>query len=468
MPVPAVKDSTLKLGRGVVRRLAAVVGYQPTLPYSQVIASYKGKKRARYERAFDSLKARGFVLLPDDWKLTMFVKQEGVRFTHEKVEPDCRAIQFRSFEYTLYLAARIRRAEHALYEVEDFLGVGTGKIFAKNMNDVERGTTLRSKFDRLGSGCVALMLDVLRFDAHPRPATLEMEHLFWNGCNPDPGLKHALKQQLENEGSFSCMTDLGFLRQKYRVSGGRMSGDANTAGGNCVIVSAALIAFCEKYLDEFDILCDGDDSVLMYVGSRPSDEVIFEFFRGFGLTIKIEGETNVFSEIDFCQSRPCFINGEWTMVRNPEKVLTKLGMRAVDYGPSGNLNYIKTVALGELSRLRGVPILQTFLAEIVRQADSALRRGGHKRRLILGALLKEWRFTNYLPGDWMDAKEVPITEEARQTFSQAWGISVSEQKRIESELVKTALVSTDTRTGRAIEGWAYDWDRCEIVHGVRL
>jgi hypothetical protein len=34
-----------------------------------------------------------------------------------------------------------------------------------------------------------------------------------------------------------------------------------------------------------------------------------------GFTLKVEGIVSKFEHIDFCQTRPCFIDGEWLMVR---------------------------------------------------------------------------------------------------------------------------------------------------------
>lgn len=455
--------------RRYIDQLVHSIGRCHNLPYQDIIRSYAGMKRKRYELAERQLQERGDKLLPEDARVNMFIKQEGIRYTKDKIEPDCRAIQFRSFEYTLYLASRIKVCEHKMFELEDVPGFGPGRIFAKNLTDLQCGTILREKWDNAGPGAKCLMLDLSRCDAHINNRLQEIEHAVFIRTNPDPGLRVALRKQLLNFGRFAVRTDTGWFTQKYRVRGQRMSGDSNTSGGTCIIVAVILAYFGNTfYPGKFSFMCNGDDSVFIFQGRDLKLEAISKFFLRFGLTVKVDGRTQVFEKIDFCQSRPILLPGGWTMVRNPEKIVTKLGFSNLGMPLARRAIYVRTVALGELSRLRGVPVLQEFLVSVIRSCEVVMQRGGLKRRLDMRAIRGNYRFGQYLPSDWATGRTLPITQEARQGYELAWGPTIGEQLSFESMLRSRSIVPTGTRCGRPIESdavrlWDYDWERTEIV-----
>lgn len=254
---PYRRSSVERLLTPLADQLAKGVGRHPPIPYYDVYKNYGAKKRQRYSRAEEQLKRQGGQVTKRQGWVTAFVKLEGIKFSDDKRNPDCRLIQFRSFEYTLRLAAAIKRAEHALYRAANIPGFPTTRFIAKGMNPTARARLLRQKYESL-PGCRILELDASRFDAHVTVPLLELvEHRFWKRTCLDPEIARLLEMQINNRGQLRAKDFV----QSYKVKGGRMSGDANTAAGNCIIMSCLLAAFGAHLGGRFDFVCDGDDSV---------------------------------------------------------------------------------------------------------------------------------------------------------------------------------------------------------------
>lgn len=406
--------------------------YCPGRPvrYSEVYANYTGAKRARYQRAHEKLLRQGKLVREDQAKVKMFVKMEAYKFDEGKPYPDCRAIQFRTFEYTLQLASIIRRAEHKMYLAKDVPGFGLGRHFGKNMSPQRLAGELRKTYDSI-PGCKMVLLDISRFDAHVSIEAMEnVEHVFWEKSCDHPQLGEMLKWKLRNKGSARCGNDW----VTYSVNGGRMSGDADTGASNCVQVACALASLAKVAgIKRFGMNVNGDDSVFFYEGELP-DEVIVAHFDRLGMEVKVEGRPLTFEEIDYCQARPVFIAGQWTMVRNPGKVLTKVG---ITHKRRGNSNYLKrvyTTCLGELSLARGVPIIQCFLERMLYLSKSQMNKRSSKSPILREAIADSYRLSGWLPIDWQSGRTLAVTPEARASFSRAFGVSVTQQLQMEDRI----------------------------------
>lgn len=446
------------------------IGHCWNIPYKDIVAQYSGMKGRRYREAEQQLMASGDVLQERDSRVNMFIKQEAIGFEANKPEPDCRAIQFRSFKYTLYLASRIRMAEKRLYSLTDVPGMGPGRIVAKGLTDSQCALELRNKYDRLGGEGVKIYgFDLSRCDAHIGRRLLAIEQEVFTRVNPDNGLKHALRMQLLNRGRFGVHTDGGYFQQFYTVKGERMSGDSNTSGGTCIIVSVILATLGNTYWPgQFAFLCNGDDSSFMFRGDWLDDGEITQFFHRFGLKVKVELRTEQFGDIEFCQSKPVLLHSGWTMVRNPRRVSTRLGVTNKSMPLYQRARYVRTVALGELSRLRGCPVLQPFLLRVIRDCEGVLKKTGHKKKLDLRAIRDSYRLSEGLSGDWMRGGTDPITDESRQGYAISWGVSPQAQLLIERSLTGDFSPTGET-AGRGIHSvfptsWTFDWDRQELYN----
>ncbi len=396
-----------------------------TVSCSTVYKRYSGRKRARYESAHARLIARDYVVGIRDAHVNMFVKMEAYKMN--KVFPDCRAIQFRSFEYTLMLASMIRGPEHRLYDLVDVPGFQEGRLFAKNMNQFEKAEALREHWDRGYDHCICL--DASRFDAHCNPAVLDCEHEFWTKANPDRQLKQLLRMQLNNKGR--AQTRKGVVR--YQVKGGRMSGDANTAGGNCVIMYSMLYCFFSKHTRRFAILDDGDDSVVFYDGPLVTDQLVSDYFRGFGFVMSVEARPSCFEHIEFCQSRPVQIDGRWMMVRNPLKIISKLGYTHKRDNVRTYRKRLLTTATCEAWLAQGVPVLQAYCQRLLEISEASLTKRQKRRGKYLSVEHLSYRM-QHLITKIEDFKPAPVSEESRASFERAFGISVIYQREFEASL----------------------------------
>lgn len=458
--VPLANDEVVtRLLRPIGQLLAGWVGRHPPVAYREIYMPLDAKKRASYERAEQNLIRRGHVLTQHDARVTAFVKLEGIKFGPEKVNPDCRMIQFRSKEYTLKLASIIRRAEHATYKARDVLC--PGPHFAKNKNTRMRAADLRELYE-MGFDNI-MEMDASRFDAHFGVSLNRMEAEYIQATSHGHQLEEMLRWQQDNRGSFTCRTDAGTTRVNYRVKGGRMSGDANTAYGNCVMMAEMLTAFGRSLGVRFSFYCDGDDSVFFYDGPPISDEHVRRFFREFGMTMGVENRPTKFEHIGFCQSRPVYLNGSWTMVRDPFKILSKMTVSHKLREVKGRASYLRTCALGELSMLRGCPVVQPFLLQLIKTTEARMSKRS-RNRVHAGALASNWRLRNWLAKDWRVAKALPITHENRKSFEETWGVTIEQQIAFEDQISRwtTNLQSTTPGQGVDVDRWEYPWRRDEM------
>jgi hypothetical protein len=456
VPYPQVAE--IRRLRSRVRRLAQMVGRVTQDSLEDVVVSFSGPKRRRYELAHSDYRHRGFCA--DDARIKMFVKLEGVQFKDKKINPSCRAIQWRGPVYTLNLLSFVKPIERSLYNKTGGK-FPSSRFFAKGLTPRSRAELLHQKWSRV-SGGVIYGFDVSRCDAHFTVELLRVYTEFCRVCSGDPFFMELLRKQLRNEGSFRTNDGYG----KYTVLGTTMSGDGDTSLKANVIIAAVLSLLGEQYFTEFDFLVDGDDSVFFGRGIPPSDEVIIDWFRKFGLTIEIEFKTNRFSQIEFCQSRPVAVEG-WLMVRDPIKVLSKTTINPKFAIKSLRPKLLKTIATGELSIYAGVPVLDPYFRALIRSADLQMSKRGKKD----GGLLPlhawaEYRHLRDIPRDWERLRDVPITSQARATFSEAWGMDPSEQIALESWLhgwTCDIFAKEELCCPPELNPWKFDWKHPEVA-----
>lgn len=459
----ADRRAIIALLQPFVDYLANHVGRHPPMPYSKVYQGMGAKKRAVYARAEKSLHTTGGLANRNDAKIKMFVKAEGIRFTKDKVNPDCRAIQFRSPRYTLQLASHIKHAEHALYAAHNVPHFGPGRLFAKGDTPRKRAARIL-EMDAAIPGGHWLCMDASRFDAHVGPSLHELvETRFWQSTCWGEQIAELMEWQRDNRGMFRCKTDSDDVRVWYDVKGGRMSGDANTAAGNCVIMAVMIASFFHSRGIKFTIYCDGDDSVSKHDGPEIPEEEIIEYFRQFGMSMAVESRPKQVEHVEFCQARPVQTSEGWTMSRDPFKILSKTTVNHKIREAKGRASYIRTVALGELAMSSGIPVVQPFLLALINE----LERTMSKRSLATynkQAYADAWRMQQWLPGQWWIKREVRITPQARESFARAWGVPIQDQIHFEKTLSRWR-VNVDRSTpgpGVSTWDWEFPWRRREM------
>lgn len=396
--------------RGFRARLLKTLGSCRPCSVEDFILTYKGAKQGLVRAAAESVAQRPITKM--DAKLTTFVKAEKLNLS-KKPNPAPRVIQPRDPRYNVCVGPYLKTHEHHVYQaIGEIWG---GPTVMKGYNAQEVATHLRAAWDAVPNA-VAIGLDASRFDQHVSVDALQWEHSVYNGMFQDPDLRRWLSWQLHNYGT--CYTPEGTV--SYRVDGCRMSGDMNTALGNCLLMCAMVWSLCDEV--GISSLCrlanNGDDCVLIL--PRQFESVvrsrITPVFRQFGFTMKVEPTVHEFERIEFCQTQPVWNGRTWVMVRNPFVARSKdvlcLHTASVPYH-----EWLYSVGECGLALSSGIPVMQQFYLTLMR-----LGRKGGDRVEVSGMV--------YMRGK-LDAVAAPISDEARLSFYRAFGVPPNTQLLIE-------------------------------------
>lgn len=405
-PFPGAFNHSLRRFRS---RLCAKLAKTAPVSTEQFVDCYRGRRRLVYQSAADSLLVTG--VEKKDSFLSSFVKAEKINFT-AKTDPAPRLIQPRSPRYNVSVGVYIKPIEHDVYNAIN--GVFGAPVVAKGLNAFQRGLLLRDAWDRMDDP-VAVFLDASRFDQHVSEEALRWEHsVYCYAYDNDPTLQRLLSWQLRNK---------GFIRDpdgdiKYRTIGTRCSGDMNTALGNVLIMCALMWTYLREVAPGSQLVNDGDDCVVL-VERRLVDRVkstYFDWFKSYGFKMKWEGHTDVFEQIEFCQSQPVFDGHRWRMVRDPRISLDKdvLCTRPLDTEKEWRLQMQAMSDCG-LALAGDLPVLGAFynIFDVGETTPRQLETG-----------------MDYLARG-LEGKRSSPTAEARDSFFAAFGITPDEQVALE-------------------------------------
>uniref|UniRef100_A0AAU7YFW8 RNA-directed RNA polymerase n=1 Tax=Juruaca virus TaxID=3229021 RepID=A0AAU7YFW8_9VIRU len=421
-PVP--DRSFVEHAKRVAHRIALYVGkHQPA--DGDWIRNYTGKKRTIYENAREDLITVPFCKGKDRY-VKSFIKMEKV-FDPEK---DPRMIQARNPRFNYLLGNYLKPIEHIIYNMKGKRQLR--KIFpptrciAKCLDLRTRAQLLKRKFESIPNA-ICYSLDASRFDAHVNPSLLNLEHSIYKYCySNDRLLQQLLSCQLLNRG----VTSNGV---RYRCPGGRMSGDMNTALGNCLLM-CIIVATCMRIMGfragEWEMFCDGDDTLVIINANRSQlfEQNFSNLFNRAGMNMKLENKSNKISGIKFCQG--CVINTAdgAKFVSDPDRTLSRALISTRHFQHPKSIGpLLRQIGLCELAIHCGVPILQEFALAMLRNAGNAQI---HKIQPS-GRLIKAKREL-YAHGGKIDP--LPITMDARLDFEEAFGIETWEQHQLEAEL----------------------------------
>lgn len=434
---PLPTPGGLKRLRTESKRLASICGTLVPWTADQVLNSFRGARRARYEQAAKSLLVKP--LDSNDARINSFVKAEKFD-PSAKVNPDPRMIQARDPRYNLRIAQYLRPVEHFIYNLQGPNGM---RCVAKGLNQKDRAELFLKKWERF-SNPVCFSIDCSRWDKHVSSEVLRIEHQFYRMCLPQsPELEMLLNWQQLNR----CRTAGGV---KYTVYGGRMSGDINTALGNCLLMVLMVRTAMRELFCKYDLFDDGDDCLVIVerddfqiVKDRLADQ-----FLEFGQALKIENVAYRPWDVIFCQAKLVYNGLHWLFARDWRKVLsqsccgTKHWNEPVKVRPMLGL-----IGSCELALSAGVPVLQSFALACQRMS------GG--RCAAFNAADPGLAYRVQLEGLTLDAKARPITQDARMSFELAFGVPVWEQEAIESILERWTL-DTEVSDEYPLE-WTADW-----------
>lgn len=232
-----------------------------------------------------------------------------------------------------------------------------------------------------------------------------------------------------------------------------MSGDMNTALGNCLLMLLMVLAFmCFLDLKVWDTLDDGDDCLLI-VEEEDLDAVlgcISEHFLHYGMVVKVECVAASIHEVVFCQSMVIEYDiARFKFVRDYRVVISKslTGIRFWQ-DPNYRIKVLRATGLCELVLNLGVPVLQAFAVAVLRNvgrpSDIEYASDGLQARAR-----REFKALGVEP--W-ELRPRPITEVARSSFEIAFGLSPADQIHLEERLAGWTF-----ETDNAVF-WGPEWD----------
>jgi len=379
-----------------------------------------------YERAVKSLEERP--LTTDDFGVKKaFVKAEKINFT-AKPDPAPRVIQPRDPRYNVEVGVYLRPLEHSIYHA--IAEVYGGPTVMKGYSAEGVAQQMRGMWDSFRDP-VAIGLDASRFDQHVRPEMLEWEHSVYTGCFDKATaarLRWLLRGQIRNK----CYLQATDGRAKYRVDGSRMSGDMNTALGNCLIMCALVWTLSQERHTNVRLANNGDDCVVFLERAdlERFRRGLGDWFLRYGFKMKVEAPVSVFEQIEFCQAHPVWDGASWVMVRDPRTTLSKDACCVVkDYGwgPAAQ-KWLHAVGECGTAMTGGIPVVQE-------QYQAYLRHGQVCKTPI--AVVAETGMAMLSRGCARVYREP--TEAARVSFYLAFGVMPSQQVAYEQRLQLVAF-----------------------------
>lgn len=431
-----LRKAAWKLGRSLPKTVEE--------DYFELVSRYSGAKALKYTEATYDVLSNGFDAKRHSL-IKAFVKAERTD-GFSKVNPDPRMIQFRDARFCVEVSRFLKPIEEHLYQMKGVSrGVPLTRNVAKGLNQGERAILLQRKMQEFDDP-VVVSLDASRFDKHVDEEMLRLEHLVYSISNPSEEFKMLLRLQLRN----TCFSTRGI---KYRTRGKRMSGDMNTALGNCVIMLMMLLAYM-TWCAKWDCLDDGDDVlvILEFKDLERFKATVKACFLEFGMVVKVENIARSLSTVVFCQSRVVVGRNFTKFVRDPIKVMS-CALSGVRYYnvPNARASLLYSIGTCELVLSLGVPVLQEFALAIRRNAT-----GGKLNVNMVGDIsVRMGRELRTTPFSLNNVQPMEVTEEARDSFAEAFGWDVEYQHLVEKAL---KVWSFDIRGLCEIpEEWSKDW-----------
>lgn len=403
--------------RGFQKLVMSHMRQLPRLSRQQVVDRYSGGKRVIYMNALLSLQRKSFE--PRDARLNTFVK-----FEKQKVKTGAvpRIINPRSVRYNLLLGKYLKHAEKAYFvAINEAFGGKTATTVVKGVNAVAAAAVLREKWNSFAEP-VALGLDASRFDMHVSLEALQYEHSFYRALFPgSEELKDLLALQLRNTGC--AYAEDG--KVEFSMRGTRASGDLNTSLGNCIIMCALVHVYAKSRGVQIELANNGDDCVVFMNAPDLSrfQRGLSEWFRRHGFAMVSELPAYEFEHVEFCQTRPVYLNGEWVMTRNHTAVLRKDPICLIPVQDDKTLKkWMHAVGTCGSIGAAGCPVQQAFYGNLLRNGTPCSERmiqHVHKHTSALQRIQGRKRLTT-------------VTAVARVSYYYAFGLLPDEQVALES------------------------------------
>lgn len=314
------------------------------LPWTrqQVVDASPVYNHARYERSNESFRLRPFNHF-DDSTVKPFSKPEkkAVKYkwifdhvVQEQVLAPAalRDVLARDTRFLIVSGCFFKPIEPITYEVLDELFItkinkSRTRSLMKGLNADERGRIIAEKCKAFGADFEVVTFDCTHYDKFQSAELMKhLEHKHYLSCykgQDKQDFRDILHSMLNNR--IRAETKDGYVVKCE--SEGRMTGDVCTSLGNifnmCVLMATYVSQ--KRLCGQVDFVDDGDDCFL--IGPRGLSKKITDisqFFRNFGLILRIEDVVHELEHILFCQSKPVLTAaGTYRMIRDPRTSMAK-------------------------------------------------------------------------------------------------------------------------------------------------
>lgn len=376
------------------------------------VKSYTGSQRTRYQRCADSLAVEP--LSKRDQKVSTFVKCEKINF-NVKQDPAPRVIQPRNPRFNTEIGVYIKPLEKVIYKrMKQLYKL---PCVAKGFDAYQTGDIISKKWALFTDPC-CIGLDASRFDQHCSKAALEWTHSIYLKYINEPKFASLLQCLLVNEGYGSAKDGA----VKYWVEGCRMSGDMDTALGNCLLMVAMTYSLCTHLGIEHEVMDNGDD-IIVIMDRKDNDkfrEAVHEWYSLLGFTMKVEPTVHILEEIEFCQMHPVYDGSEWRMVRNLI-ALTKDTVCTTNQDQVAQ--WLNAIGRGGISLTAGIPVYQEFYEWLSKYGNTKRNKTSSWKLFTASGFYR-------LAGNRKNIAK-PITPEARESFYRAFGVHHVQQVMLE-------------------------------------
>jgi len=414
----------------------------------EVPGFYRGRKKAIYEAAYETVSQVGFKASQAVYKC--FMKLEKLNLT-DKVDPDPRVIQPRPPEFHLQLAAFIRPIEKVLCKA-------VGKVYGhatitKGMNADDVGRVLKEKWDMFEDP-VAVGADASRFDQSVSVEALAREHQVYIDLVPTEKDKKILRRlldcQLRNKGR-AYIED---KKVKYETIGVRGSGDLNTGLGNCLISCMLIWAYLNEKGIRGQLANNGDDCVVFMERKdlHNFSQGFGELFADAGFTMVVEEPVYELEKVDFCQASPVWDGEAWRMVRNARTSLSKDAVCLLQLESNESFaTWLDAVGQCGIALAGDMPVVGAYYQGMIRNANQLT----HRRNGVARYALEDSGMFRLAQG--LHHKYKQPTDDARVSFYNAFGILPDVQLAMERYYMQFNIdpQRTDEEAGRNASQFNY-------------
>lgn len=397
--------------------------------YKEVIMSFSGVKRNRYRTAYYHLMTTGRA----NTRVKMFVKQDKMEEAKLKIKPP-RAIQYRSPEFNLEFMRYIKPIEDYVYNDMTAGVVSNTQVITKCLNPSEKAQLFLTKISHFKNPKF-YSCDHAQFDSCIMKCHLETTHDKYLQMIPSAEFARLCQVQIENVGK----TRGGI---KYSVTGTRMSGDADTSLGNCLVNIDCILAVLERSgILKYDIMVDGDDSIIIVEGENSIDVTGFAEL-GFDTEVS---STDDEMQVTFCQQRLCFDGQDYTFLRNPIRAISHYGICLKNYTDKQLRMWQTGIGMCENALYGQYPIYNAIARNFI-TTERIIVDEDSLRRLGSVEMSRELK---------------TVTLDARLSLFHSWGLSLEVQQMFEDDI--TTSIESSNRTNHD-ESMARAWQRFSLCH----